>query len=1066
MRLRERVHIRIGMAICLLLCCLPAAWGQSNVPTSVANGGTPEGVYLEYAGRPDSLTTQAPPQPSPAGRETNPQEKENRTWVKTDTIAPQNLQTSPQPSPQGRENSATDSIAPQNLQTSPQPSPQGRENSATDSAAVMRGDSTAIQGDSTAMRGDGVNGTAGRDSLKNPLAERSSGKIAGPIHYQSNDSLVMLKNGTAFLHGESELQYQTMELKSEYIRVNLDSSQIYAHGVYDSLTYDWKGKPVFKEGKDSYETNEITYNIKTQKGYIRRVVTQQGEGYVIADRTKKMDDDVMMMGGGQYTTCDNHDHPHFYLKMTKAKVKPGHYIAAGPSYMVVGDVPLPLAIPFGFFPFTNKYSSGLIMPNFGDDYTRGLYLTGLGYYFAINDYMDLQVTGDIYTRGTWAVRAQSKYIWRYHFSGSVNISYRNDVTGEKGLPDYSATKNFQVQWTHSQDSKFNPYNTFSASVNFATSGYNRSNINSYYNANLYSENTKSSNISYQQRFPDSPWSLSMSANLTQRTKDSTISLTLPELAVSMSTIYPFKKAREAYYKRTGKVRTGKEKWYEKISIRYTGNGRIAVNSIKEKDFLTSNFLRDWQTGLRHTVPINASFMLFKYLSVTPSVNMTDRMYFQRIDRNWNDVEQKLQMDTTYGFYNVFDFNVGLSLSTKIYGFYTPLKKLFPNSKVEKFRHVITPRLSVSYHPDFGKEGWGYYGSYDEQVFSGTDTITGRKIPKLDEAGNPIYQHQVYSRYQNGIYGNAPRGLSATLSFGVDNNLEVKVVNKEDTTGKVPYKVISLIDNLGISGGYNFAADSMNWSLFSVNLRLKIPKLNNYSLNLSTTLDPYMYELNAAGNPVRTNKQYWHNKRFPHWSGLRWNFSYTISNQTIKKWRDKIEGRRSSSKDNNSSPESGSGSPNMENMSRNEDGTMNNGKLNSNKSSSNEQVDDGYVKTEFPWSISFSYSLAYSPGSTFDYEKMYYKMQFTNNLSLNGNIGLGKGWKVSASMSYDFTYKKVTSCTFNVSRDLHCWNMSASINPIGPFKSYNFHIGVNASILSDLKYDKNSNQSTNSRVNWW
>ena len=891
---------------------------------------------------------------------------------------------------------------------------------------------------------------------------KSSGKISGPIHYQSSDSLVMLKNGTAYLHGSGDLQYQSMELTSDYIRVNLDSSQIYAQGVWDSLEYEWKGKPVFKDGKDEYETTEITYNLKTQKGYIRRVVTQQGEGYIIADRTKKVDNEVMMMGGGQYTTCDNHDHPHFYLKMTKAKVKPGSYIATGPAYLVVGDVPLPVAIPFGFFPFTNKYSSGLIMPNFGDDYTRGMYLTGLGYYFAINDYMDLQITGDIYTRGTWAVRAQTKYIWRYHFSGNLNISYRNDVTSERGMPDYAVSKNFQVQWTHSQDSKFNPYNTFSASVNFATSGYNRSNINSYYNASLYSENTKSSSISYTQRFPDSPWSLSMSANLTQRTKDSTLSLTLPELAVSMSSIYPFKLAREASLKKKGKV-GGKEKWYEKIKMSYTMNGRIAVSSIKEKDFLHSNFLRDWQTGMRHSLPINASFMLFKYLSVTPSINMTDRMYFQRIDRTWNEDQQQLQMDTTNGFYNVFDFNVGLSLSTKLYGFYTPLKKLFPNSKVEKFRHVLTPRLSVTYHPDFGKAGWGYWGSYDQPVYSGTDSITGRKIQKIDDQGNPVYQHQVYSRFSNGIYGNASRGMAATLSFGVDNNLEMKIVNKDDTTGKVPFKVVSLIDNLGISGGYNFAADSMNWSLFQVNLRLKFPKLNNYSLNLSTALDPYMYQLNALGTPVRTNKQYWHNGRFPHWSGLRWSFSYTISDQTIKKWREKIEGKKAKSE--GAKGDSGGDNPNVDDMSRNEDGTIKNGKLNSGKSKDAE-VEDGYVRTEIPWSLSINYSLAYAAGSTFDYEKMYYKMQFTNNLSLSGNIGLGKGWKVSASMSYDFNYKRVSSCTFNISRDLHCWNMSASINPIGQFKSYTFHIGVNASILSDLKYDKNSNESTNSRVNWW
>ena len=904
--------------------------------------------------------------------------------------------------------------------------------------------------------------TTQQASQKAKPLPRSSGDLKAPIHYQANDSMVMMGNGTAYLHGNGELKYENMELTSEYIRMNMDSSQIYACGVMDTVNDEVKGKPVFKDGKDSYESSEITYNIKTQKGYIRRVVTQQGEGYIMADKTKKADDDVMMMAGGQYTTCDNHDHPHFYLKLTKAKVKPGEYIATGPAYMVVGDVPLPLAIPFGFFPFTDKYSSGLIMPNFGDDYTRGLYLSGLGYYFAICDYLDLQVLGDIYSRGTWAVRAQSRYVWRYHFSGNLSISYRNDVTGERGMPDYAVSKNFQVQWTHTQDAKANPYNSFSASVNFATSGYNRSNINSYYNANLYSENTKSSTVSYTQRFPESPWSISLAASLTQRTKDSTISLTAPELAVNMSSIYPFKLARESTLKRKGLVRTGKEKWYEKIKMSYTMNGRIAVNSIKEKDFMTSDFFRDWQTGIKHTMPINASFMLFKYLNVTPTINMTDRMYFQRVDRNWDEAQQQLHMDTTNGFYNVFDFNVGLSMSTKIYGFYTPIKKLFPHSKVEKFRHVLTPRIGFTFHPDFEKRYWGYYGSYDQPIYTNEiDSVTGKKIQKVDEEGNPMYMNQVYSRFPNGMYGNAPRGMAATLTFGLDQNLEMKIVNKDDTTGKQPFKVVSLIDNFGITGGYNFAADSMNWSNFNVNLRLKFPKLNNYSLNLSTSLDPYMYELNALGNPVRTNKQYWHNGRMPHWNGVRWSFSYTISNNTIKQWKENAAKRRGEKVESSSA--STEGEANLESIEKDGDGMDRNAKLDSKKKT---EVDDGYVKTDFPWSISINYSLAYASGSTFDYEKMYYKMQFTNNLSLSGNIGLGQGWKVSASMSYDFTHMALTSCTFNVSRDLHCWNMTASINPIGPFKSYTFHIGVNASILSDLKYDKNSNQSTNARINWW
>ena len=937
--------------------------------------------------------------------------------------------------------------------------------SATIGAEELAVDSTQLSADSIQLSADSIQLSA--DSLAtdsvaaDSVAEKKESALSAPVYYQSADSMVMTKNGNAYLHGKGEMKYENMELTSEFIRMNLDSSLIFAQGVYDTINDEWIGRPVFKDQNDSYETNEMTYNIRSKKGYIRHVVTKQGEGYVIADKTKKTDTDVMMMAGGQYTTCDNHEHPHFYLKMTKAKVKPGDYIATGPAYMVVGDVPLPLAIPFGFFPITSTYSSGILMPNFGDDSSRGLNLTGGGYYFAINDYMDLQINGDIYTKGTWAVRAQSKYIWRYHFSGNLNISYRNDVTGERGLPDYAVSRNFQIQWTHSQDAKFNPYSTFSASVNFSTSGYSRSNINSYYNPQSYSENTKSSSISFQQRFPDSPWSLSATANLTQRTKDSTISLTAPELAVNMSSIYPFKEIRKKVLEKKGKV-GGKEQWYEKIKFSYSMNGRIAASNMKESHLPHSNFLRDWQTGMQHSVPISASFMLFKYLSITPSISLKDRMYFQRIDRSWNDADQALQQDTTNGFYNVFDFNVGVSLSTKIYGFYTPLKKLFPKGRVEKFRHVITPHLSISYHPDFTAKGWGYYGEYDEPVYNGTDSVTGRKIQKVDDSGNPVFMHRNYSRFSNGIYGNAPSGgRSATMSFGLEQNLEMKILNREDTTGKNPYKVVSLIDKFSVDGGYNFAADSMNWSLFQVNLRLKFPKLNNYSVNLSTALDPYMYELMADGvTPIRTNKQYWHHGRFPHWNGLRWSFSYTISDQTIKKWRDKLQGKKTKTDTSN---ENGNELTPVE---HNEDGTNSGAKQNNKKE---EEVDDGYVKTEIPWSISINYSLAYTPSSRladFDYDRMQYKFLFTNNLSLSGTIGLGKGWKVSASMSYDFDNKRVTSCNFNVSRDLHCWNMSASVNPIGPYKSYTFHIGVNASMLADLKYDKNSSSSTNTRVDWW
>lgn len=870
--------------------------------------------------------------------------------------------------------------------------------------------------------------------------------IDKPVSYVAHDSIVLTHNGIAYLHGEGQINYGTMQLNSEFIRVTMDSSLVYAVGVYDSIEDEVKGKPVFKDGGDEYESDELTYNLTTQKGFIRNVVTQQGEGYIISNKTKKLKGNEMLMEDGKYTTCDHHDHPHFHLQLTKAKVHPGEYIAAGPAYLVVGEVPVPLAIPFGFFPFTDTYTSGLIMPNFGDDYRRGLYLQGLGYYFAINDYCDLELKGDIYTKGTWAAYGTFRYVKRYKFNGNISINFRQDIEGEKDLPNYSKATNFSVHWTHTQDAKANPYCNFSASVDFSTSGYNRSNINNYYNPEITSQNTKASSISYTQRFPDSPWSLSLSASIQQRTQDSTLSVTAPTLSVTMSRINPFKR----------KHPVGKERWYEKINMSYTGVGQISISNIKESQFFKTDFLRDWRTGMRHSIPISASFMAFKYISITPSINLTDRMYFTRTDQRWDSESQQMMRDTTTGFYNVFDFNVGVSMSTKLYGMYTPLKKLFPNSRVEAFRHVLTPSISFSYHPDFGTKGWGYYGTYEREVLTNEiDPNTGRYQVKCDENGDPILVKQQYSRFENSLYGNASNTASGSLSFSLASNLEMKLKNLKDTTGKEPFKVYSIIDNFSVSGGYNFIADSMGWSNFAVNLRIKIPKVN-YTINLSTSLDPYMYEYNAFGTPVRTNKQYWHNGRFPHWSGTGISLSYTFSNQTFQKWFGKNKSASSSNQDGN-----------MEPSRVREDGSMINGKRSGQPASTG---NDGYVKTQFPWSLSISYTLNYGdlPHTleNFNEERMQYRMGLTHTLNFSGSLGLGEGWKITGSASYDFKYKQLSSASFNVVRDLHCWTMTCSFVPFGIYKSYNFHIGVNASMLADLKYDKSSTNATQKLINWW
>ncbi len=876
--------------------------------------------------------------------------------------------------------------------------------------------------------------------------KKKSNMVDAQISYSASDSLVLTGSGAAQLHGSSTLKYKEMELESGYIQVDMNTSTLYAEGVYDTIADEWKGQPVFSDGQEKYESKSISYNLRTQKGYIRHVVTKQGEGYIVSEKTKKVDDETLLMADGKYTTCDDTEHPHFYLALTKAKVRPGKSIAAGPAYLVVGDVPLPLAIPFGFFPFTEKYSSGLIMPTFGDDRTRGLFFRGLGYYFAINDYVDLQVTGDLYTRGTWAIQAQSKYAWRYHFNGNLNFSFRKDVTGDRDMPDYSAATNMSIQWTHTQDQKANPYSNFSASVNFSTSGYNRSNINSYYNGQLNSENTKSSSISYTQRFPDSPWSISMSALVSQRTKDSTLSLTLPDISINMSRVYPFKR----------KNPIGKERWYEKISLSYTGNIKNSIDC-KEDYFIHSNFVKDWRNGVKHSIPVSASFTVLKYVTITPSVNYNERWYFQRVDQSWNDREQQVQRDTTNGFYRVWDVSAGVSISTKLYGFYTPIRKLF-GDKVDRFRHVLTPSISFNYTPEFSKlqrkMNTHYYDSFEQPVLTSETDEFGRRVQKVDENGNPIYETVNYNRYQGQMFGTPAQMANGSIGFSLGNNLEMKIRNDKDTTGKNPYKVISLIDNFSISGSYNFLADSMKWSNFNVNLRLKLPM--NYTLNLSGQFDPYMYELNASGNPIRTNKQYWHNKKFLNFLGTSTSLSYTFSNDTFKKWfgkkNKKGNGAEADSGETQIDPNTGLPTTAEEDKKRRRTPS---------------ETDGEYIKTEIPWSLTVSYTVRYGEDrSNFDYEKMKYRMQWTHNLSFSGSIGLGKGWKVSATTSYDFKAKQFTYTNFNVSRDLHCWSMTASFVPFGPYKSYTFHIGVNASMLADLKYDTSSTNSTNKRVDWW
>ena len=852
------------------------------------------------------------------------------------------------------------------------------------------------------------------------------------IQYKANDSIVLFGNGTAFLHGDTEINYQAITLKADFVKVKIDSSLVYAKGT-EGEDGEKIGEPVFSEGESSYNSRELMYNLKTKKGFIRHVVTQEGEGYIISDRTKKNQDNVFSMAGGKYTTCENHDHPHFYLSISKGKVKPGEYVVTGPAHLVIADVPLPVALPFGFFPFTSKYSSGVLMPNYTDEMTRGFGLTNGGYYFAINDYMDLELKGDIYTKGTWALAAATSYVKRYKFRGNLSVSYREDVTGEKGMPDYNTANNMSIRWSHSQDQKANPNFTFSSSVNFSTSGYNRSNVNSYYRPELNSENTKSSSVSFSKRFPDLP-SLNISGSLliNQRTKDSTINLSLPNINISYSRFYPLKR----------KNPVGKERWYEKISMSYSGAFANSIDT-KENKLLTSSFTRDWRNGMRHSIPVSASFNVLKFINVSPSFNYTERWYLRSIEKSWDQVAQREANDTTDGFYRVYDFNTGISASTKLYGFYMPIRAIF-GDKVDRIRHVMTPSIGFGYTPDFGDPMWGYYDTYTRSVRSSSnpDVFTDTDVQ--------------YSKFAGGLYGTPGRGKSGNINFSLGNNVEMKVRNDKDTTGTNAFKKISLIDNLNVGGSYNLAADSMRWSNFSTSIRLKLTQ--SYSLSLSTSFDPYMFALNSAGNPVRVNQLRWNNGKFPRFQGTSTSYSYTFSNDTFKK----LFGKKDAGKtpDAGEIPPGGSGTSGEDITDENSDDSM---------PESTEVVpvvnEDGYSQVSIPWSLSINYSVRYGNTNIFNKDKMEYEMDFTHNLSVSGNISLTPNWRISGNSSYDFKVKQFTYTSISVNRSLHCWNMSASIVPFGTYKSYNFHIGVNASMLSDLKYDKRSEYGVNN-ITWY
>ena len=865
--------------------------------------------------------------------------------------------------------------------------------------------------------------TAAMDSVP-----KKATAIDAPVTYLATDSIVMTSTNMAYLFGDAKVNYQKIELNAQEIQMNLDSSLVFAKYGVDSVGAEF-GYPLFKEGDQSYESKTLRYNFSSKKGFITSVITQQGEGYVTANQTKKMADDIMNMKGGRYTTCDNHDHPHFYIQMTKAKVRPNKSIVTGPVYFVLEDVPLPIGLPFAFFPFTDSYSSGILMPTFGEDNTRGFYLRDGGYYFALSDYIDLALTGEIYTKGSWGLSARSSYKKRYKYSGNFNASYLTTVTGDKGLPDYGLSKDFKINWTHSQDAKANPFRTFSASVNLSTSSYDRNQMTSIYNSDM-TQNTKGSSVNVTQRFPNSPFSLSASFSVNQRSKDSTISVTLPDVSLTMSRIYPFKR----------KKKVGKDRWYEKISMSYNGYLRNSIDT-KENLILKSNLVKDWKNGMEHSIPVSATFTAFKYINITPSFNYKERWYTRSVEQEYDVQKQSLVVsDTTYGFSRVWNYNAAVSLSTTLYGFFKPLP--FLGDKVQMIRHRMEPSISLSAAPDFGDPSYGYY-----------KTIVAQDLSGLERSYS-------YTPFAGQMFSPPGKGKQGNVSFSLNNNIEMKIRSDKDSTG---FKKINLVDKLSLGMSYNMAADSFQWSDLSVGLRLKLTK--SYTLQLNGIFDTYTYSYDEKTKAVRRiNVPRWQvGKGLGRLKSTGTSFSYTFNNDTFKKLfggkddeDDKGKGNGSSMESNAIASSDGSMGPDQE-----EEDTSGGRMRGAKKDTSGEFDADGYYLNKVPWSLSFNYSLRLGYDTRkFNPESLEYKYALTHALSFNGSLSPTKDWKINFNATYDFDTHKISYMTCNITRNLHCFQMTASFIPVGPYKSYSFSIAVSSSMLKDLKYNQRNSHLGN------
>ena len=846
-----------------------------------------------------------------------------------------------------------------------------------------------------------------------PIQVTKESDIESEVEYTASDSLVFsLEGGMVELYGEARIAYEDITLEAAYIRYEMENNLVIANGLPDS-TGVISGNPVFKDDNNSFESKRLKYNFKTQKGYIEEVVSEQEGGFLHADQTKKQDNGHVHIKNGKYTTCDL-PHPHFYISITKGISKPGDKIVSGPAYIVLADVPLPLGIPFGFFPNSKTKTSGILIPKYGEESRRGFYLREGGYYFSMNEYMDLRVTGDIYTNGTWGLRLGSNYRLNYKFTGNLNLKYFKNITGYKDIEGlYSVSRDYSIGWSHSQDSRANPTSSFRASVNLSSSTYDQNHTR---NINSVMRNTKQSSISYTKSWPNSPFNFSASLNHSQNSNTKSVNMTLPKVSLNMARINPFKR----------KSATGPKRWYENIQLSYTS---IMENRINTYDSLlfTSEVFDDMKNGYKHNIPLSHNIKPFKKtpmlqsFAITPSINYNGILYTkqthkfvsgynEKVDGSGNIIYNPVVTDTLISKISYAQSlfpSISSGIAPKLYGMYQFKGK----GRMEVIRHVMTPSASFSYVPDMSAIQADYYRLV-------VDDVNGDTL-------------QEYSIYEDQIYGTPTfNGASGSLSLSVRNTLEAKMRSKVDTIEEL--EKVKLLDNFSFNTSYNlFHTDTLTpaWSPISFNGNTRVFN-NKLNLSFRGVLDPFGYDEFRS----RTRETYFSQTGKP----VRLSNASVTAGFTLKSKQEK-SGNKSDQADMDSESQ-------LNNRDMTDDDPM------SGYDPNLEDYYGDYVDFEIPWSLRIDYS--------FSYQKPKDISKVVQTVRASGDFSLSPNWKIGFNTGYDLDRRQFTTTNLSVYRDLHCWEMRISVVPFGTYKSYNFQINAKSSILRDLKYNKRKSWQDN------